>query len=291
MPNSFVYRFRPENPNDLSTGTLEALQVLRRDGSPVTAGQLQANPVDQFITDLHTYGSSFQTRWVSLAANPADSTAAAKAKGATPFKRPENGVFRPGTGFGEFYFTETGDTDNRSDLPGAFGAVFKLSQQGPSADGGTISPALIGDVQHTGFDNIQFATRDQLLVVEDAGDTQHGQRNALDSGYVFTVSGDRTSRSGPQVTRWLAEGRDASATYDALFSPGYNDGDNEITGIHVSDGDPGIGGVLGAKLPQPFTNGWRGFWTQQHGDNITWELRREGGSPRGGDEQGQSGNR
>jgi hypothetical protein len=29
-------------------------------------------------------------------------------------------------------------------------------------------------------------------------------------------------------------------------------GDNEITGIHVSDGDPSSAGILGAKLPRPF---------------------------------------
>jgi hypothetical protein len=72
--------------------------------------------------------------------------------------------------------------------------------------------------------------------------------------------------------RWLAEGRDASATYDANTSPGYNDGDNEITGIHVSDGDAGTAGILGAKSPQLFAGGWRTFWTQQHGDNVTWEV-------------------
>ncbi len=51
-----------------------------------------------------------------------------------------------------------------------------------------------------------------------------------------------------------------------------NEGDNEITGIHVSDGDPTPGGVLGAKGPHPFRDGWRVFWTQQHGDNTTWEI-------------------
>ena len=74
------------------------------------------------------------------------------------------------------------------------------------------------------------------------------------------------------MLRWLAEGRDASATYDHYTSPGYNDGDNEITGIHVSNGDPSVNGILGAQIPQ-FTSGkWRAFWTQQHGDNVTWEL-------------------
>jgi hypothetical protein len=270
LPNSYVYRFRPTDRRDLARGgNLQALQVLDHDHQPVTAADLQTDGRNPFIRQLHTYGRTFDTRWVALG-NPADSTQAAHDRGATPFKRPENGVFRPGSRFGEFYFTETGDTSADSDLPGAFGAVFRLSQSGPSAAAGTLSPVTVGDVRHTGFDNISFATRDQLLVVEDAGDGLHTQRNALDSGYVVDLSRPGASRT---PFRWLAEGRDASATYDALFSPGYNDGDNEITGIHTSDGDPSVGGILGAKIPTPFTHGWRIFWTQQHGDNVTWELR------------------
>ncbi|MDQ1609292.1 MAG: hypothetical protein QOE16_2024 [Microbacteriaceae bacterium] len=271
-PNSYVYRFTPTTPTDLSAGTLEALQVSRQNGTPVTAQELSANPSDQFITDLHTYGSSFSTRWVTLTLGANNgATSAAAAAGATPFKRPENGVFRPGTNFGEFYFTETGDTNKDSALPGAFGGVFKLTQKSPTAGTGTLSPVFVGDVQHTGLDNIQFASKDQLLVVEDAGDALHAQRNALDSGYLLDLkNGD--SKNAPSVVRWLAEGRDASATYDHYTNPGYNDGDNEITGIHVSNGDPSTAGVLGAQLPQLSGGAWRSFWTQQHGDNITWEL-------------------
>ena len=51
-----------------------------------------------------------------------------------------------------------------------------------------------------------------------------------------------------------------------------NEGDNEITGIHVSDGDPGTDGILGAKVPRLFHDGWRLFWNQQHGDNVAWEV-------------------
>jgi hypothetical protein len=275
LPNSYVYRFRPADRHDLAKGgTLEALQVLRKDGTPVTAEQLQTDGRNPFIAALHDKRAAFRTTWVTVA-NTANSTAGAKAAGATPFKRPENGVFRPGTRFREFYFTETGDTNALSDLPGAFGAVFRLRQPGPSARTGTISPVALGDVTHTGFDNLAFATADQLLVVEDAGDGLHGQRNALDSGYVV----DLRSPWSHAPARWLAEGRDASATYDALFSPGYNDGDNEITGIHVSDGDPGVGGILGAKVPVLFGHGWRVFWTQQHGDNVTWEVLPRGTKP------------
>jgi hypothetical protein len=109
-------------------------------------------------------------------------------------------------------------------------------------------------------------------VVEDAGDLLHAQRDALDSGYLVNLDGKEGRAK--EITRWLAEGRDASALYDATTNPGYNDGDNEITRIHFSDGDPTIGGLLGAKTPRPFDGRWRMFWTQQHGDNITWEVTR-----------------
>ncbi len=272
-PNSYVYRFVPVDPTDLSQGgALQALQVARADGTPVTASQLAADPSDPFIGALHSYGASFRTAWVTAheGTGAFDATAAAASAGATPFKRPENGVFRPGTRFGEFYFTETGDTNAGTTLPGGFGAVFRLVQTSPSAATGTLSPVWIGDVQHTGFDNLAFASTDQLLVVEDAGDGLHAQRDALDSGYLVDLRG--SARKAPAVTRWLAEGRDASALFDATSNPGYNDGDNEITGIHVSDGDPTAAGLLGAKAPRPFDGTWRVFWTQQHGDNVTWEV-------------------
>jgi hypothetical protein len=76
----------------------------------------------------------------------------------------------------------------------------------------------------------------------------------------------------------MALGRDASATFDSPLNDGrpgngfQNDGDNEITGIHVSDGDPTVNGILGAKKPRPFKGGWRVFYTQQHGDNVTYEI-------------------
>ncbi|EWT02195.1 phosphatase [Intrasporangium oryzae NRRL B-24470] len=283
VPNSYLYRFVPTDRTDLTKGgALQALQITRPTGSPATAAELQANPSDEFITQLHTYGTSFATAWITIHTGTDEAfgaTAAAKAAGATPLKRPENGVFRPGTDFREFYFTETGDTSAKSTLPGAYGGVFRISQSSASANTGRISIAAPGDEAHTGFDNITFATADDLLVVEDAGDGLHAQRNALDSGYVFHLpergaSGDRAILQGqaPQPVRFLAEGRDASATFDATSGPAYNDGDNEITGIHVSDGDPTVAGLLGAKVPEPMTSTWRTFWTQQHGDNTTWEI-------------------
>ena len=78
----------------------------------------------------------------------------------------------------------------------------------------------------------------------------------------------------------LAQGRDASATLDSGLGSsagnGFrNDGDNEITGIHIADGDPTINGILGAKRPRPFRAAWRVCYTQQHGDHTTYAIHRK----------------
>lgn len=286
-PNSFLYRYVPAKPGDLHHGKLQALQVLR-DGTPITfASQAPVASADQIA--LHTYGATFATRWVTIhdtavdGDTPFDANALAKAANATPFKRPENGQFRPGSQFTEFVFDETGDTNATSvenDCCGGWGGVLELTQSGPSASTGKLTLLYRGDEAHAGFDNVAFLSRDLVTFVEDAGDTLHAQRNALDSGYVLDLTADYGT-SARRPLRWLAEGRDPSATLDAGASPtgfGKNDGDNEITGIHVSDGDPSTQGILGAKIPRPWQpdGGWRVFYTQQHGDNVTWEVvRRE----------------
>jgi len=123
----------------------------------------------------------------------------------------------------------------------------------------------------TGLDNLTFLSTGRLAVGEDAGDTLHSQRNGLDSAFVFDVGTDYAAGAAP--VRWLAEGRDAPATIDSASGGfGKNDGDNEITGVHVSNGDPSPAGILGAKNPNLGDSKWRWFYTQQHGDNVTYEV-------------------
>jgi hypothetical protein len=286
IPNSFLYRYVPRKPGDLHNGKLQVLQVLHTNGTPITqATQTALQSPDQIA--LHLYGNVFHTRWVTVHDTAVDGHApfnanlAAKAEDGTPFKRPENGLFRPGSHFDEFYFDETGDTNATSvenDCCGGWTSVFELEQSDPSAATGKLSLLYKSDAAHAGFDNNAFFSKDKLAFVEDAGDTLHGQRNALDSAFVIDVT---TNYSDPanQPLRWLAEGRDASATIDAGAVPsgfGKNDGDNEITGLHVSDGDPNKEGILGAKVPHPWqgVDQWRVFYTQQHGDNTTYEVIR-----------------
>jgi hypothetical protein len=290
VPNSFVYRFVPTRNDDLSHGKLQVLQVISlQSGKPITFQPASTDPtvaspaVSPDVGDLHTYGKVFATSWVTIHDTavdgnaPFDANAAAKAKGGTPFKRPENGQFRPGMAFKEFYFDETGDTDNRTEAGSAFGgftSVFKLSQTSPSANTGTLQLLYLGDQPHAGFDNCTFLSKNQIVFVEDAGDTLHTQRNALDSAYALDVTVDYSNLAN-QPVRLIAQGRDPSAVLDSAFGgmPGFqNEGDNEITGIHMSNGDPSPAGLLGATVPRQLTGGWRLFFTGQHGENYTWEV-------------------
>jgi uncharacterized protein DUF839 len=286
QPNSFIYRFVPYDTHDLKAGG--KLQVLAV-ASKAHAGNIlfnsasaDADILSLDVRDLHTYGLVFDTRWITIhdtatqGNSPFDANALAKGVG-TPFKRPENGVFRPGSSFREFYFTETADTNALTEAGrdfGGFGGVFKLSQHHPSDTQGMLTLFYLGDIDHTSFDNLAFLTEDLLIVVEDRGDSLHTQHNALDSAFMFDARADY-SHPAQQPIRILAQGRDASATIDSslLGTSGFqNDGDNEITGIHVSDGDPTPRGILGAKKPRPFQGKWRVFYTQQHGDNTTYEI-------------------
>ena len=286
LPNSFIYRFVPKSRHDLKQGgKLQALQVMSKanPGQPIAFQTVSA--LTQDIKDLHSYGIVFDTKWVTIHDTsvdgfaPFNANAAAKAKLATPFKRPENAQFRPGSHFREFYFDETGDTSATTTAGsafGGFGGVQKLTQSSPSADTGKLTLFFQGDVVHTGFDNVAFWDENRIVFVEDAGDGLHSQRNALDSGWMLDVRKNYADPSN-QPVRIIAQGRDPSATIDSglLGSSGFqNEGDNEITGIHISDGDAGANGLLGAKIPRPFKDGWRVFYTGQHGENITWEIIR-----------------
>jgi hypothetical protein len=284
-PNSYIYRFIPNNLSDLKLGgKMQVLQVASKaHAGPIVWGTSATddNIKTQDMKDLHTYGLSFPTKWVTIHDTSADgftsfdANALARAAGGTPFKRPENGQFRPWSGFSEFLFSETGDTNALTEAGstwGGFGGVFRLRLS--SGGTGSISVLYVGDVAHTGFDNCAFWSKDKIVFVEDAGDGLHAQRNALDSAFLLDLTTDYSNPAN-QPERILAEGRDASATLDTAFAgmAGFqNEGDNEITGFHVSDGDPTIHGLIGTSRPTPFEAGWRVFYTQQHGDNFTFEV-------------------
>jgi hypothetical protein len=283
QPNSFVYRFVPTNPHDLSHGgKLQALQV-SVDGKPVV---FHANdPVGDVFSDaqlaLHTLGSSWPVRWVTVhdtavdGTAPFDANARAKAAGATPFKRPENAQFQPGSGFETFFFVPTGDTNslsgNQPELAarGAWGSIFRVDLDCSRSEG-ILSLVFLGDAVHNSFDNVAFADPFTLLVAEDRGDGLHKQLDTLDSVWAFSLLGE------PNPRRFVALGRDPASAIDAAYgdagTPGYqNEGDNEPTGLHVSNGGSSIAGMQGTLAATVHT---RTFFTQQHGENRVYEVIR-----------------
>ena len=180
QPNSFVYRFLPKDPADLSDGgILQALRVTI-DGTPVTFHVLDpvGDTFSQAQLALHTPGTSYDVDWVTVHDTDVDGTASfdanarAKTAGATPFKRPENAQFFPGSGFLTFFFDPTGDTDAGSgDTPalaqrGSWGSIFRVDLN-PDRNTGKISIFVLGDADHASFDNLTFADDHTLLAAED----------------------------------------------------------------------------------------------------------------------------
>jgi hypothetical protein len=306
QPNSYVYRFVPDNPSDLTKGKLQVLQVTI-DKHPVTEtctltatscdstpAQASADVFSQDQLKLHS-GNSYPVRWVTIHDTDTDGTASfdanLAAKGVnnhgnvagTPFKRPENGSFQPGTDFRTFFFVPTGDTNSKAGTPdlaarGSWGSIFRVRLSSDRSTG-TLNLYALGDADHSSFDNTTFLTKNILLTAEDRGDGLHTQLNKLDSVWAWDVS-----KSASSAKRFLALGRDPASETDsnigALACLGttppscpfnfQNEGDNEPTGVFASDGNPTKAGLLGTDAPDPDQE--RVFFTQQHGENHIWEV-------------------
>jgi hypothetical protein len=300
QPNSFLFRFKPTSAGDLTHGKLQALQVLV-DGTPITFHNAATDgpqaarddALGEPIRVLHS-GQTLQAKWVTIHDTAVDGTtgfdanAAAKAKGGTPLKRPENGKFVPGTDFRSFVVDETGDTNKTAgDYPGAaergaWGALLRVDMPKAGADTATVKALIVGDQAHASFDNVTFLDRKTVLLAEDRGETLHQQANALDSLWSYDIT-KPLDQINADAKRLIAQGRDPEATGDIGLKEippvrTHNDGDNEVTGIHVSDGSTSPSGILGSELP---TNAggwsaWRIFVTGQHGANITYEILASG---------------
>jgi hypothetical protein len=241
QPNSFVYRFKPTRRWSLSRGKLQALQTAEDGDDPFDANKL------------------------------------AKAAGATPLKRPENGAFVPGSRFRSFVLSETGDTDKTGgDYPGAaergaWGALLRIDMKRAGARSATVRAIELGDETHNSFDNVTFLNAKTLLVCEDRGDTLHEQEGVLDSVWSFDLRNDVDEING-DAKRLVALGRDP----ESLNS---QHEDNEPTGILVSDGSSSVRGLLGTRDPAD-ERGVRIFLTRQHGQNVTYRIKRAPGRRR-----------
>jgi hypothetical protein len=280
QPNSFVYRFKPTNPTDLTAGRLQVLQVFVDPQTPITFHTAADGPtavrddaLGTPILRLHS-GTALTAKWITIhdtaidGTTPFDANALAKTAGGTPLKRPENGKFVPETDFRSFVVAETGDTDSAAGAfagaadRGAWGALLRVDMPSTGSDDATVRTVVLGDQTHNSFDNVTFLDKQTVLVSEDRGETLHNQLNALDSIWSYDLTKGLPEVNG-DARRLYAQGRDGVATAGAA--------DNEPTGIFVSNGATSVNDLLGAADPAT-QSGVRIFLTQQHGNNITYEL-------------------
>jgi hypothetical protein len=144
---------------------------------------------------------------------------------------------------------------------GAWGGIFRVDLNA-SRENGNISLVVLGDADHAAFDNITFVDdKDTILVTEDRGDTLHDQLNKLDSIWAYKLDEHHPDRS--IAARFVALGEDRMA-------PIATEEDNEPTGVHMSEGDSTIRGLIGTREFRK--DRAMLFFTQQHGENNLFEV-------------------
>jgi len=144
---------------------------------------------------------------------------------------------------------------------GAWGGLFRVDLNA-DRETGNISLVILGDADHAAFDNVTFVDdRDTVLLAEDRGDSLHDQLNTLDSIWAYKLNRQHPERN--VVARFVALGQDRLAGVAG-------EEDNEPTGIHMSEGDSTIGGLIGTRELR--TDQARLFFTQQHGENNLFEV-------------------
>ncbi len=290
-PNSFVYRYVPApsratcQRGKLQVAAGAATPTANRSPSP--ARQRSTAPTRSRSTPTAT---SFKTRWVTIHDTAVDGDRAVRRQRTRQGRRtrrrssdPRTAPFRPGSDFTKFFFDETGDTNATSvenDTARRLGLDLRAHPERPERQHRHAALFYKGDEAHSGLDNV-----DLPLAQPRSPSSRTRATRCTPSATRSTPASSGTSTpdySNPanQPVRWLAEGRDASATLDSANGGfGTNDGDNEITGVHVSDGDPRPERHPRRRRSRTSnSDGWRWFYTQQHGDNHTYEvlLRHDG---------------
>ena len=183
----------------------------------------------QDMKDLHTYGNVVRRPMGARSTTrdidgtpPFDANALAKAARRTPFKRPENGLFRPGIELPRVLLRR--DRRHQRRHRGRRGVrrlrrVFKLDAGGPSADARRAARSFYHGDRRTPASTTSRSGRENQIVVRRGRAATRCTPSATRStpATLFDVDADY-SKPGAQPVRFLAEGRDASATIDSGLS-------------------------------------------------------------------------
>ena len=266
QPNSFVFRFVPYAKRDLDAGgRLQVLQVEGKDGKAVDvhgrrrpdpgADRTATSPRPSCATCTPTATRS-PRRWVTIhdtrrrRDQDVQRQFARQGQGRHAVQAARERPVPAGVGLHRVRVHRDRRHERARRAPTARRAPRTAAGAGCSASRRSTRPrtpagcgrCFLGDLEHTGLDNITFLDRNHVIAVEDAGATASTPSAArLDSGYVVTLGA--TARTPPRIFRFLASGPRRLGDARCQRTPGFgkNEDDNEITGIHLSDGDPSGG--------------------------------------------------
>ncbi|MDX6608341.1 MAG: hypothetical protein QOF85_266 [Solirubrobacterales bacterium] len=141
----------------------------------------------------------------------------------------------------------------------SLGAVFAANAMASPSGGFTLTGVPSANTRSDGYAPASKLSPELSQTIVAQGGTRMENSSPLTSFYGY--DNDVLNAAGnPQMVPFAGNG-------------GFgNDGDNEITGLFVSDGDTGTDGILGEEVPNLESRKWRWFYTQQHGDNRTYEV-------------------
>ena len=221
-------------------------------------------PTRRGYVALHQYGTTLPTKWIDIstttlvnAVSPAPTTTRSPRPRARPRSSgPRTSRSAPLAASGRSASTRPA-TPTTAPAPAAARAesqparVHDAERHGRLHDGLQADPvaeratrarfrcSTAATRRTAGFDNVAFLSQDQIAFVEDAGDTLHApaQRARLRAtvlgrrpGLLARCPAGSLPRRGPR--------RGGDDRLGPLGLGGFqNDGDNEITGLYVSDGD------------------------------------------------------
>ena len=118
-------------------------------------------------------------------------------------------------------------------------ALAAMADSNAAADSARVFNKTVSGVPAANPEIITFGDdRDTILVTEDRGDTLHDQLNKLDSIWAYKLNQHHPERS--IAARFVALGLDNLAGV-----PGEED--NEPTGVHMSERDSTIRGLIGTR--------------------------------------------
>ena len=244
---------RPTSPRAASCRPCRSPRTHRAADRRSTRARRTPTSPSQDISDLHTYGKAFKTKWVTIHDTAVDGTDRRSTPTRSPRPRRGDAVQaageRPVSGPGRFKRVllrrdrrHQRDRDRRAAF-GGFGARLQADARRPERRRRASSRSSTSATPATpAFDNVAF-------LIEEPGRSSSRtpatrctpQRNALDSAYLFDVA--RRLLEGRQPAAALPRRGPRPVGDDRLRAlarrHGFqNEGDNEITGIHVSNGDP-----------------------------------------------------